>query len=217
MSGRLGPLVPSTARVGGALLALGSAQFIVAMVVVQLRYPGYSDLANYVSDLGGPASPAAWLFNSSIIALGLIGILGTVLARKGFPPKTFARMGILFLLVAEFSAILVGWFHETNNGDLQDRIHSLVSASTFIASALALVCLGIGMFRDTRWDGYRAYSFLSGLITFVAIGLFETDPLGAGYLGLWERLVIAPILLWALLAGSHLARLPAFAPVRPAA
>ena len=216
MSGRLGPLVPSTARIGGALLAVGSAQFVVAMILTQLRYPGYSDLANYVSDLGGPDSPSAWLFNGSLILLGLIGVLGTILARKGFPPKTFARLGILFLFVAEVSAILVGWFHETNRGDLQDRIHTIVSASTFLASAFALLCLGIGMFRDTRWDGYRAYSFLSGLVTLVAIALFETDPLGPGYLGLWERLIIAPILLWAILAGSHLARLPAFAPARPA-
>ncbi len=213
---RLGPLVPGTARLGGALLALGSLQFVLAMVVVQLRYPGYSDLANYVSDLGGPQSPTAGLFNGSIILLGLAGVVGTLLARRAFPAKTLARLGLAFLVVAELSAILVGIFHETNNGDLQDHIHTAVSASTFIASGIALLCLGVGTFRDTRWDGYRGYTFLSGVVTLVALVLFEVDPGGAGYLGLWERLIIAPILLWAILAGAHLMRLPSFAPSKTA-
>lgn len=210
---RLGPLVPGTAKVGGAMLALGSFQFLVAMVIVQLRYPGYSDLSNYVSDLGGPSSPSAWLFNASLILLGMLGILGTILIRTAFPSKRLARLGLAFLFLASLSAILVGVFHETNDGDLQDRIHTIVSASTFLASGFALLLLGVGTFRDTRWDGYRGYTFLSGVVTLIAVALFEVDPGGSGLLGFWERLVIAPILLWAILAGIHLTRLPSFAPV----
>jgi len=207
-----GPLVPRTARLGGALLALASFQFVVAMAVVQAKFPGYSDFANYVSDLGGPASPWSWLFNDSLRVLAIVGFLGTVLARTAFPAKKLARAGIFFLLLAEVAAFLVGTFPETNLGDTQDSIHSWASSAVFLASGLALSALGIGTFRDTRWDGYRTYTFVSGLVTFVAIGLFATDPGGAGLVGLWERLIIAPPLLWAILAGVHLVRLPAFAP-----
>lgn len=211
---RLGPLVTRAARTGGALLALGSAQFLVAMAVVQWKYPGYSDLSNYISDLGGPSSPGAWVFNGSLIVLGLLGIVGTLAIRGGFPAKRLARLGLAFLVIAELSAILVGVFHETNDGVWQDRVHTIVSASTFLAAGFALIFLGVGTFRDTRWDGYRGYTFLSGVFTFIAIALFEVDP-GSGLVGLWERLVVAPILLWALLAGQHLIRLPSFAPTRP--
>jgi hypothetical membrane protein len=206
-----GPMVHRSARTGGILLALASIQFIVAMVVVQLRYPGYTDFGNYVSDLGNTVtSPWYWLFNDSIRVLAVLGILGTLLIRTAYPRKTIARGGLLFLLIAELGAFAVGSFPENVNGPL----HGAASSVTFIAAGLALLLLGVGTFRDTRWEGYRGYTFLSGVVTFVAIGLFQADPGGMALVGLWERLIIAPILLWAILAGSHLVRLPTFAPAK---
>jgi hypothetical membrane protein len=207
-----GPMVPRSARLGGALLALGSLQFILAMIVVQLKYPHYTDFGNYVSDLGNTTtSPWYWLFNDSIRLLAVLGILGTIMIRHAFARKTLARLGLLFLLIAELAAFAVGTFPENVNG----TIHGNVSTITFVAAGLALLFLGVGMFRDTRWDGYRGYTFLSGIVTFVGIALFAADPGGSGLVGLWERVIIAPILLWAILAGTHLMRLPAFAPARP--
>jgi hypothetical membrane protein len=207
-----GPMVHRSARLGGIFLVLGSFQFVVAMIVVQWKYPGYSDFGNYVSDLGNTAtSPWYWLFNDSLRLLAVLGLIGTVLMRSGFPRKTFARGGLLFLVIAELAAFGVGSFPENVNG----AVHGDASSITFIASGISLMLLGIGTFRDTRWDGYRGYTFLSGVVTFVGIVLFAVDPGGSGLVGLWERIIIAPILLWAILAGSHLVRLPAFAPSRP--
>lgn len=211
---RLGPLVPNTARVGGFFLAIGSLQFVAAMVVAQAKYPGYSDFGNYVSDLGGPNSPWAFLFNDSLRILAVLGVVGTLLVRTAFPTKTLARGGLFFLGLASIGAFLVGTFPESNLGDREDQIHTLVSSLTFLASGLSLLLLGIGTFRDTRWDGYRTYTFLSGVITFVAIALFQADPGGLALVGLWERLIIAPVLLWAIVAGAHLMRMPVFAPAK---
>ena len=212
---RFGPLVPQTARWGGLCLVVGSVQFIAAMIVVQWKFPGYTDFGNYVSDLGGPASPWAWLFNDSIRLIGVLGVLGTILVRTAFPSKTIARTGLVFLGIASIAAFAVGTFPESNLGDREDALHALSSTITFVASGIALLLLGIGTFRDTRWDGYRTFTFLLGVATFVGITLFQADPGGMALVGLWERIIIAPILLWAILAGTHLARLPAFAPARP--
>ena len=58
------------ARWGGLLLVVGAVQFVLAMIIVQLTYPGYSDIENHVSDLGNPnLSPLALLYNASITAL----------------------------------------------------------------------------------------------------------------------------------------------------
>lgn len=207
-----GPMVHRSARTGGILLAVGSIQFIAAMIIVQLKYPGYTDFGNYVSDLGNTStSPWYWLFNDSIRLLAVLGILGTILIRSAYPRKTFARGGLLFLFIAELAAFAVGTFPENVNGG----IHDTVSSITFIAAGLALLLLGVGTFRDTRWEGYRGYTFLSGVVTFIGIALFQSNPGNGAFVGLWERIIIAPILVWAILAGLHLVRLPAFAPAKP--
>jgi hypothetical membrane protein len=211
---RLGPLVRPEVRRGGALLAIGSIQFIAAMIIAQLAYPHYSDLSNYISDLGAhtatASSPLAWLFNGSICLLGILGVAGTILIRSAFPNRSTARVGLGLLVIAEAAAFLVGVFPEQTPHNL----HSDVSSVTFVATGLALLVLGFAMFRDTRWDGYRAYTFFSGVITFVAIAMFSTNVGGAGYQGLWERVIVAPILLWAILAGYHLVQMPTFAPAK---
>ncbi|HZY69793.1 MAG TPA: DUF998 domain-containing protein [Thermoplasmata archaeon] len=208
----LGPLVPRSARWAGPLLIFGSLQFVVAMIVTQLRYPGYSDISNYVSDLGSSSSPFAFLFNDSIRILGVLGVLAALLIRPAFAPRTSNRIGIAALVVASVGAFLVGSYPE-GSPQLNGSIHSVVSLVTFLGSGVALLTLGPGMMRDTRWDGFRGYTFFSGVITIVALVLFVAiaNPPLIGPGGA-ERIIIAPILLWAVVVGSHLLTLRAYAP-----
>jgi hypothetical membrane protein len=206
-----GPLVRRSARLGGALLMVGSVQFVAAMIAVQLKYPGYSDTGNYVSDLGSSMSPWATVFNVSIRVLGLLGIVGTLLIRSAFGSKTTTHVGIGALLVAELGAIAVGLFPENSTWPFSG-VHSVVSLVTFVGSGVALVFLALAMSRDTRWQGLRFYTFLSGVVTLTALVLFASGTyLGIGPGGM-ERVLIAPILLWAIVVGVHLGRLRVYAP-----
>jgi hypothetical membrane protein len=208
----LGPLIPVRARWAGLILLVAPLQFIVATIVVQLYYPGYSDLTNYISDLGGPYSPMPLVFDGSIILLGLLTLLATYLLLPAFGKRLTRTLGLGFLAVAGIGAILVGTFPETSTA-LNGNAHSLFSAVTFIASGLALLILPGAMLRDTRWEGYRAFTFLLGVITVIALGLFQATvwgPLGPGGM---ERLIVAPILLWAIVVGVHLLSMPTYAPV----
>lgn len=209
-----GPLVRRSAHWGGALFVLGSVQFLLGMALTQLYFPGYSLLNNYVSDLGGPQSPAAWIFNDSIRALGALGVLGAILIRSAFTPKRSAALGILFLGIASLGAFLVGSFPE-GSPELGGNIHSVVSAVTFIGSGFALLFLAFAMLRDTRWAGFRGYTAISGLVTLVALGLFQGGLYGALGPGGMERVIVAPVLLWAIVAGAHLLGLKTYAPGVP--
>jgi hypothetical membrane protein len=208
---RLGQLIRREARLGGAFLALGSLQFLIAMALVQLAYPGYSLSANYISDLGNSTlSPWSTLFNVSIQLLGLLGIAASVLVRSAFLPRTSARIGLAFLALASLGAFLVGTFPETAT-ELNGNIHAYVSDLTFLGSGAALVFLGFAMLGDVRWELYGFYSVLSGLVTFAAIVGFVAIH-DTSHVGLWERLIVAPVLLWGLVAGAHILRLPAVPP-----
>jgi len=231
-SERYGPLVHRSVHHAAIALIAGAIEFIVGMAITQIGYgatfdwgSSYSLSHNYISDLGATqcgwfhtgslgsgnayaCSPWHLVFNISIVVMGLLIILAVALLRTAFPARRSRTIGLGLLAVAGVGAIGVGLFPENVN----ITAHSLSALLAFLASGLSLVVLGFAMFRDTRWDGFRAYSILSGLVTIVALVLFISKVyVGLGVGGM-ERLIVAPVLLWAIVVGVHLARIPTFAP-----
>jgi len=201
--------VSRSVRWGGALIAVGVLQFVVANAVVQARYSGYSLLTNYISDLGNTStSPLHDVFNISIIVLGILTLIGILLAWGGFPRGGARVVGLFLLLVAGVAAIMVGVFPENVN----PTVHDFVSLMVFLPGGVALVVLSFGMKEMTLWNGYRAFTLLLGLLMLAALAYYAPtqsfsttwDP------GLIERLIVYPILLWGFVAGIHLMRLPRF-------
>ncbi len=222
---RLGPLVHRSVHHGAILLLLGALEFIVGMIITQIGYgSSYSLTGNYISDLGATkcgvfhgatslvghyaCSPWHDVFNVSIILLGILLVLGAILVRSAFPARRTRTIGLVLLVISGFGAMGVGFSPENVNID----VHSLSALLAFACSGLALIVLGVAMFRDTRWDGYRLYSFLSGLVGLVALVLFVAKVYGPLGVGGMERLIVAPVLLWAIVVGLHLVRIPTFAP-----
>jgi hypothetical membrane protein len=205
-------MVYRSAHAGAAVLILGVLQFLVGMAVSEYLYPnppGYSLTGNYLSDLGSPAgSNYAVVFNVSLRLLGIAAIVGAYLIRTALPARRTSRMGIAALALAGGSAVAAGTFPESYLGG---NFHDVATALTFFFAGLALVVLAAAMIRDTRWKGIRTYTFASGIVTWIAMGLFYRGAdLGLGIGGM-ERVVVAPILLWGIVAGVHLLRIPRYA------
>jgi hypothetical membrane protein len=217
---RRGPLVHRSVRHGAILWVVAAVQFIVAMGVTQLGWTGstYSLTQNYISDLGarycavysGRAVCSPWhnVFDVSIVLLGLLVILGAVLARTAFPPRTTRTVGLGLLSIASVGTIGVGLSPE----DVNLQVHSLSALVAFLLGNLSLIVLGFATFRDTRWDGYRTFTIVMGLIGLVALALFSSHSWGALGPGGMERLIVAPLLLWLIVSGIHLIRIPTYAP-----
>jgi hypothetical protein len=92
--------------VAGLLLFLAIFQFFMFFRVAESIYQGYSVSNNYISDLG--VGPAAGVFNTSIVVLGLAVMAAAYLALPAF------RSRVLSFLVglAGFGATGVGVFPE---------------------------------------------------------------------------------------------------------
>jgi len=224
-SERYGPLVHRSVRHGAILLIVGSVEFIVGMAITQIGYgSSYSLTQNYISDLGAVhcgvfggsgslsghyvCSPWHDVFNVSIVLLGILLGLAVILIRSAFPVRRSRTIGLGLLIVSAVGSIGVGLSPE----DVNITVHTVSAFLAFAGSGFALVVLAFAMFRDTRWDGFRAYTLLSGVVVLVALVLFATkNYVGLGVGGM-ERLIVAPVLLWALVVGVHLARIPTFAP-----
>ncbi len=226
-SGRLGPLVHRSVHHGAIAWLVGTIQFLVAMVVVQLTWTGsspYSLSQNVISDLGNTScgtfashdvcSPLHLVFDASLILFGLLLLLGILLIPTAFPARASRSIGLGLMAVGGIGAILAGIFPENTIGAL----HSIGALLAFAGGGLALFVLSGAMLRDTRWDGFRTYTAVSGLITLISLILYVGGAWNRG--GWWadlgvgglERLIVAPFLLWLLVAGLHLARIPTFAP-----
>ncbi len=222
---RRGPLVHRSVRHGAIVLFVAAVQFIVANVVTQIGYgSSYSLSGNYISDLGAvhcgvfggsgsfgghyACSPWHDVFNASIVVMGLLIIVAVLLLKTAFPQRRSRTIGLGLLALAGVGAIGVGLSPE----DVNITVHSLSALLAFAGGGLALLVLGFAMLRDTRWDGFRAYSLLSGLVDLTALILFVSkDYVGLGVGGM-ERLIVAPVLLWSIVVGIHLARIPTYAP-----
>lgn len=217
---RLGPLVHRSVRHGAILWIVGVLEFLLGMAITQVGYSGtsYSLTGNYISDLGATGcfmrggtyicSPWHDAFNLSAVLLGVLVILGTLLVRTAFRPRTVRTVGLALLVITGIGSIGVGLSPE----DVNLRVHTLSAAAAFIGGNLALIVLGVAMFRDTRWDGYRTFSMLLGLVGLIALALFEASAWGALGPGGMERLIVAPSLLWTFVASVHLVRIPTYAP-----
>jgi len=171
---------------GKILLAIGSLQFIVVMLVAEQLYPGYSPLHNYISDLGALKAPTAPLFNTSVILLGVLGLLAVFLLRQ-----ELGRTGAWLLGLASLGAMGVGFFPEDYG-----LPHSISALIAFLFGALAVIVIG---FR--RGGIFKPLGVTLGVISLIALALFiprVITPLGIGGI---ERLVAYPVLIFLIMYG----------------
>jgi hypothetical membrane protein len=202
---RLGPLVAKQAHWAGLLLLAAAIEFTAGMAGAQALYPGYSDVSNAISDLGNTLhSPGFLVFDGSLVAFGLLGLVATYFLRFAFRARRTAYAGLGLLGLTFAAAVASAVFPENVN----DRVHAASTEIAFLASGLALLVLALAMLRDTRWDRWRLYTALSGAVILVAIAVFASSLRTGADFGILERAVVAPGLLWAALTGVHLARIP---------
>jgi len=178
-------------KLAGALIFVASAQFIVALVVAEAFYPGYSVAQNYISDLGATCratctvvQPTATIFNSSVTLLGLLVLVSSYFIQRGFRSRVFT----FFVVMTGIGATGVGVFPETAG-----VIHDIVSLITFVFAGLSAVA----SYRLQKAPS--SYFFvLLGLITLLALALYVSDIfLGLGPGGM-ERMIVYPALIWAV-------------------
>ncbi len=175
-------------RIAGILIGLSIIYFLIAMMVAEALYPGYSISNNYISDLG--VGPSASVFNFSIVLLGALLMFGAYFYERGMKKKTLS----ILIAIAGAAAIGVGVFNE-NFG----TIHVIVSAVVFIAGGIAAL-----YFAATEKSIIRYPSAVLGVIGLSATVLLETNVyLGIGPGGM-ERMIVYPILLWGVLFSGWL-------------
>jgi hypothetical membrane protein len=198
---RVSDLVTDNRLLSGSLFFIGAAQFVLALIIAEALYPGYSIANNAISDLGAHCrneagayvchiyQPSATIFDLSVIVLGAALILAALTGRR-----LFGTVPTILIIISGCGAIGVGMFPETTDG-----LHFACADIAFIFAALS----AIASYSFER-KPLSYFSVVLGITTFSAIALLITNNfLGLGYGGM-ERLIVYPILIWALGLGGSL-------------
>jgi hypothetical membrane protein len=174
----------------------------MGIITAEALYPEtYTTNGNEISDLGStrpPDSvilqPSAHIFNSVMMAAGILTMLSAYLLWRG----TGRRLPAVFLGLFGLGASGVGIF-PGNHGD----IHTLFALLTFIAGGLAAI-----LAYSVESSPFRYFSVVLGVVGLATFVLYiftgDDGPMMALGRGGVERWVVYPVLLWMLGFGGHL-------------
>jgi hypothetical membrane protein len=176
--------------------------FTVLVAVESLLRPGYSQVSNYVSDLG--TGSYAIVQNVNFIVFGLL-TLGFALGLHGALPAARGRTskaGVALVSVFGVGVLLAGVFPEDY---LSGSEHALASIVAFLASIAGQLVISRALRGSDRavWGGYRTYSLVSGLLTLVLLFVFRYYS-GGPYQGAAQRVFLAVPWVWMAVSGIKL-------------
>jgi hypothetical membrane protein len=181
-------------RVPGFLFFLLSAGFMTVIMLAASIVPGYDYNAAAISDLGVIAETAL-LFNASLVAIGLLNVVGGYLFFR-----SHRKLWLLAVyLIAGVGAVGAGVFPLTNG------LHSLFAIVAFLF--FNLEAIGTGTITP---GPMRAVSMLAGVIGIVFLVIMAIGdsgntavfgPIGHGGT---ERMIVYPVMLWMLAFGGYL-------------
>jgi hypothetical membrane protein len=185
---------PST-RVPGVLLFVLAAGFMTVIMAAASMAPGYDVQGGAISDLGVIGQTAA-LFNVTLLAVGLLNIVGGYLLYR-----THGRAWMLAIyLMAGLGAFGAGLV-PLNVGGIHG-IFALVAFLFFNVEALSGAAIATG---PMRW--VSAVAGLMGLAFVVIMVLGDAGNAGVfgpiGHGGA-ERMIVYPAMLWLMAFGGYL-------------
>jgi hypothetical membrane protein len=194
------PLASSNASRAGVAVFVGAVQYGILLIVAEIYYPNYNVSTNAISDLGANcpsgggacviSQPSANIINSSIVLFGLLIFVGAYFLHKEFHRSPATAM----IVLAGIGAVGVGLFPETTG-----IWHSIFSLIVFLLAGLTALVTA----RFQRKPMFY-FSIVLGLITLVALVLrVGGNDLGLGSGGM-ERMIVYPVLLWAIGFGGHM-------------
>jgi hypothetical membrane protein len=164
---------------------------LVLWTVASFMRPGYDQLGQYGSELG--TGPNAIVMNTNFVVTGLlivgfaIGLFANVHGGRG------THIGSILLLMFGAGELVGGLFPcdpecPLAAQSLSQLAHNVDAIIAFVALALSPFLFSLGLDRDDRWQGYRSYSLVTGLVAFGLFLVFSAASLGfLGYVGLFQR------------------------------
>lgn len=190
-----------SARTAAVIWVLGATVYLVCEAVAAAGFPGYSYLADYISDLG-----VSDVMNvGAFVVHGILFGLAAVVSARGCA-ATAARVFVVAAVANTLGNVLVGTFH---SGAPDARWHVVGAGLAIVGGNVAVIAAGFAgrTLRAPSWALRTSFALgtfgLVCLTTLIIDGATGSRVLPAG---LVERGSVYPIIAWEVLAGVTLLR-----------
>jgi len=171
----------------GALIFIGTACFLVGIIVSEALFSGYT-VTRMISDLGMGSTAA--IYNSAIIIFGILLVASAYLLHKAGTKLGFVAL----LALTGIGAAGVGIFPENIVVP-----HSICAITVFICGGLCAILASRVFSAPWAW-----FSPVLGIITLVAMILLGAKVYFGLSAGGMERMIAYPLIIWALGTGAYL-------------
>ncbi|MDP2797335.1 MAG: DUF998 domain-containing protein [Methanoregula sp.] len=171
----------------GALMFIGTAWFLMEIIVSEALFPGYQ-VTRMISDLG--VGSTATIYNSAIFGFGLLLVAAAYLLHTAGINRWF----LLLLVLTGLGSAGVGIFPENIVVP-----HSICAITVFVCGGLCAI-LGYRVFR-APWSWF---SPIPGVITLIAVVLPGANIYPGPGAGGMERIIAYPLIIRAIGTGAYL-------------
>jgi hypothetical membrane protein len=185
----------------GSLIFFAGIQWFMTVLAAETLFPGYSIMANDLSDLASTVppntsvlQPSAMLFNVTTFIFGMLIIASAFLIHRVSKKQLFTAL----LALSGLAAMAVGIFP----GDT-GTIHGLVALAWFVTAPLSAI-VAFGFLKKP----FAYFSVIIGVFALIVLicsffvgqsSLFLTFGRGGE-----ERMIVYPIVLWMMAFAGYL-------------
>ena len=187
---------------------LGPLVFFIGDYVPALTTPGYNFIRDSISSLAW--TKLGWMQTVGFLTVGLLAeiyVIGLVLnihPRRGF------RTGAFLLVLFGFGLLMIGAFHTdvigVTESTVDGNIHGLFSKIIFGSFPIAALLISFSIKRDPHWQHLYRYTIITvilGFLLLLAVWLANNT----NWFGLFERLLVANILIWVEVTAIQILRI----------
>jgi len=189
-----------------ALAGIVGPLVLVALdIAADVSEPKYSLIRDSISVLG--LTSLGWIQTIGFVVFGLLVEIFTAGLFLNIRRRHLFDIGIGLLTFFGFGLALIGLFRTDPIGGLttmSGRIHVWAAYSVLGLFPVALALLLSSIRNDPNWRGLFHYTVVSGILAFVlAVGRLFL-PQNISWFGLYERILVANVLIWLEIIGIRL-------------
>jgi Protein of unknown function (DUF998) len=193
----------------------GTVFFIAATILGGLQLPGYSHIAQLISEsyaLDTPYGKQLRFFG--FIPSGIFIFLFSVLAQKTLPKSTLTAAGFWGIgIFYGMATVLVSLFPCDEGCDkeliapsISQLIHNLTGLLTYLLVPLCLIVLGIAALKWTNARLMACAGIIGGIMCIAFVGILSSD-LQSKFAGLYQRIIEGTILAWIIMCSFYIKKL----------